>query len=197
MKTERIIKAAIASQTITTEERRKLEDMQLFTPEYVEPGYTTDKECIILGDYNPSDFENGGDFERACNLLEKVAELEWDDEWTTCGDCGGLVRASGNSYDWTPHYVILNDCGLICLDCLDTEDYLEDIKNDHNKACLPSIDPTEHGYTLHTGGLENGLHEHMTDDPEKIVGTLPEGVDFVFKLDYTSQFNIGFSVYVK
>ena len=195
MKAAQIIKAGMASKTITNSERNKLKNMQIHVPEYVEPGYTTEKACVVLGDYNPTSFENPGDFGRVCDLLEKIAELEWEDEWTTCSDCGKLVRTSRDCYQWTPHYAILNDCELVCLDCLDEGDYLAEIANDATKACMPSIDPTIYGWELEEDHFENGLHKGMNDKPENIAKKIPSDKDFVFKLDETSQFYITFSVY--
>ena len=39
---------------------------------------------------------------------------EWADEWSMCADCGKAFRTSPNSYGWTPSYVLLGECDLVC-----------------------------------------------------------------------------------
>lgn len=88
--------------------------------------------------------------------------LAWEDEWTECGDCGKLVRTSGDCYSWQPHYAILGDCDLICLDCLEgeAESYLEGLEDNPSTCCMRRIDPSESGIC------------GSSDDPRKILGGL-------------------------
>lgn len=192
----RIISAALKSETLTSEERFKLEDMEIYCSNiYCEPGYSTQHNWVVVGDFNPSDSSNGGGFERACDMLERICALEWFDEWATCDECGKLVRTSPDSYHYTPFYHI-TESAIVCLDCLDHAEYLEEILNNPLSACMPGVDPEQHGFTLYVGGFESGFYGTM-DDPKKIAEKIPAGLDYVFKLDSSSQFAIQFSVYVR
>ena len=160
----------------------------------VEPGY--DDKPVALGNWN--------------NIPEKVSkalefmgyEIEWEDEWTSCGGCGKLVRTSPNSYGWSQYFAILNDCELICGDCLkqDPSEYLESIENNPKQCVTIEFDLEAAGYTKWEDGFENGLHENMNDNPTEILKDLlvryPKG-KFIFNLDEPSQFYIGFSVWKK
>ena len=69
---------------------------------------------------------------RVGRLLERLGfECEWSDEWTTCEDCGRLLRTCPDSHDWRPSYVE-SDCEYICHECApeDDEDDEDDEKED-------------------------------------------------------------------
>src|SRR5688572_25286225 len=78
---------------------------------YVEPGYSDPESGVIAtGNWNnrtkwnqatnthtTTDDTPG----RVSKLLEKAGvELEWEDEWVSCGECGGLFRCSADSHGW-------------------------------------------------------------------------------------------------
>ena len=57
-------------------------------------------------------------------LFENMGyELLWSDEWIGCNDCGKAVRTIADSYSWEPYFTILNDCEIVCHDCL-TGDFI-------------------------------------------------------------------------
>jgi len=161
---------------------------------YVEPGY--DDKPVALGNWN--------------NIPGKVAkalefmgyEIEWEDEWTSCGYCGKLVRTSPNSYGWSQYWAIIGECDLLCGNCIkdDPYDYLEQLENNPKSCITIDLDLEELGYTKWEDGFENGLYEHMNDNPTEILKDLliryPDG-KFIFNLDEPSQFYIGFSVWKK
>ena len=200
MTPERIIEAGLNSPNITTQEKYQLQDMQVFVNGYAEPGYQTDKPYIILGNYNPSDFNNSGDFGRVCDALERVAELEWEDEWMACDDCGKLFRTIGDSYHWQAFYNVgcTNGC-FLCGNCVDPEDYLNEIMDNPNVAITLDIDPLHYGFHSYNGRFESGFHVGQTDDPRKIAEKVKASgfSHYVFKIDRVSQFDIHFKVYVK
>lgn len=100
---------------------------------YAETGYD-DPACgvIAVGNWNTithhTDVRNGltndvvvvtddDSPERLGCILEGLGiPLEWEDEWTTCEDCGRLVRTSPDSYAWQPSYV-MDEGELLCLAC--------------------------------------------------------------------------------
>lgn len=162
-----------------------------------EPGY--DDKPVILADWNQVP-------NTVFNRLESLGyACEWLDEWSTCGKCGKAVRTSPNSYDWQPSYIIMDECEILCLECADPDEYYESIENTPGKAASNEFAykyPIEdYGYTqVNDDAYTNGLHPGQNDDPKKILSGLlsndPTG-RYIFALDYTSQFEIGFSVYRK
>lgn len=196
----RILRAGLASPNLSPMERSELESFQICGPDgYAEPGYSTDKAIIIVGNFNPDSFDNPGDFGRTCDLLGKVAELEWSDEWATCGECGKLVRVQADSYCWTRAYHIFNECEIVCHNCIDADEYLEDVMDNATSAVTLDVDPTDHGFEAYNGQFEAGLHPGQTDNPRDIAERVrADGwAHFVFKVDSVGQFDIRFRVYVK
>jgi hypothetical protein len=100
-----------------------IEEMR-WTAEYAEPGYTPDGSRGIL-------FANWNHFsKKAGELLERYGyTLEWSDEWDTCEDCNKAVRTSGDCYGWEPYFVLVDDCSVVCLDCLDRAAHLEALED--------------------------------------------------------------------
>lgn len=160
-----------------------------------EPGY--DDNPVILADWNHV----------PRHVFDKLESLgyscEWSDEWSTCNKCGKAVRRCPNSYDWQPSYIIQHG-DLLCLDCVNPDEYYESIENRPDVSASNEFthryNPEDHGYVkVNEDHYINGLHG-QNDDPKKILSDLlsndPTG-RYIFTLDYTSQFEIGFSVYRK
>jgi hypothetical protein len=190
----------------------RMEDIQ-WAPEYAEPGYSTDKWCILFGNWNKLDRWNPETkthdlilpdseiWARTIRLLEKRAELEWGDEWSTCSECSKAVRTQGDSYGWQPAY--WEDNGdLLCLECADKypEDVLRSYEDEDNKAVPDSlkIDPGNHGYTLAQRDFENGWYGGQDADPKAISKALrAKGIHrFLFYIDNVGQFDLSFSLYI-
>ena len=73
-------------------------DIQLHFAGYVEPGHTNPKRGIIATG-------NWHDYREAGKAFEAMGiELEWNDEWTECSECNGLVRIKPGSFDWIPAF---------------------------------------------------------------------------------------------
>ena len=207
-------KAQIAAPT--TRGKARLEDMQFYTGRddngaYVEPGY--DAEIVIVGNYNDvrGRYAEGhpvldaapGQFAR---IAERIADragfrlvTEWLDEWTTCDDCGRLVRTSGDCYEWTRSYWCSDDGGIQCCECTadDPSWYLEWLQGDSDRAETFGTDLAKLGYVKVQDG-ENGLHDGQADSPSAIAEALrAQGThDFVFKIDGVGQFDCNFSVWI-
>lgn len=190
--------------------KNRLEEIT-WAPGYVEPGYDAPDEGVFFGNWNEVDeydrvrqervvLPSGNLPKRLVKVLEKLgAEVAWSDEWQTCNECQRAVRSSPDSYSWKPSYVFFEESGdVICHECVDPEDYLQDLEGDPNRCITLDIDPTEYGYELYQDGFENGFHPGQTDDPKKIAEELrAKGIEkFVFKLDSVGQFDQRFSVYV-
>ena len=168
--------------------------------EYKELGYSMDKDVILFANWNDWTSEE-------MEIIESFAEVEWLDEWTTCHECGGAVRTSPDSYGWSPSFVVLDDCDLVCLDCLiesGLDDYLESLENNPkiaiNDSLQSRIELTDYGYTMldDYSDNKNGLHRGMNDDPTSIYDDLKgQHNRILFVISETSQFYITFDVYVK
>lgn len=160
---------------------------------YAEPGYTDPEKGVVLLNWNK--FPRGLD-----DILERAGyAIEWSDEWSTCSDCGKLVRTSPDGYSWQPSYRIMNECEIVCDDCIDWPDYLQSIEDDADTCCMAACNPAEHGYRLISdpGKFENGFHPGQTDNPHEILKTYSDRGEtgIVFRLAETSQFYCKFEVW--
>jgi hypothetical protein len=192
----------------TSQGRCRVADVTLHHEGYAEPGYDNPASGIVaLGDWNDiSTYQDGkwvSEDNTLCRLgamLEKLGvALEWNDEWTTCDDCGKLIRTSPNSYCWK-FSGWQSDDGCVCSECVmkDPEDYLENMEGETTRAVTLEIDPAKHGYTQLEGWFEHGLYGGQNADPKVIAKSLKKlGVTrFLFVLDDVGQFDARFSVYV-
>lgn len=195
-----------ASKHESWEVRSRIKDIQFYFNGYAEPGYNDDV-IVATGNWNTvtkyvnnqhtiiSDIPS-----RLQEIFEKLGvECKWSDEWTTCNDCGKLVRTSPNSYSWLPSFVQYPD-GISCHECVKEHPsyYLEFLEGNTNNANVLDIDLTEHGYVKVYADYQTGWHPGQTDDPRKIARELDaKGVcKFIFQIDGTGQFDTNWSVYV-
>lgn len=195
-----------------------LNGIELHYSGYAESGYSDPESGIIaLGNWNqPSDYVKGedgcfgrfvnhgrGTVSRVAKVLEHLGvEMEWSDKWMSCGDCGKLVRSQPDCYSWTPSYVILHDCELLCCECAakDPEAIISEFEGRAKKALTPDlgIDPTNHGWVMAIEDLENGFHAGMDADPKVIKKELKAlGVErFLFMITGQSQFYVTFALFI-
>jgi hypothetical protein len=165
-----------------------------WAPGYAEPGYTDPAKGILTANWNyfPSD---------VTDILERAGyAIEWSDEWSTCENCGKLVRTSADNYSWQPSYVILNDCEMFCVDCLssDAAAYLESLEDNPRTALnIASINPADYGYVMLEDRFESGWHPGQTDNPKQIYARLSDAGHsrILFRIDEVSQFYTVFSVW--
>ena len=175
------IEAALNSAT-TREGRNRIEDMSRYTG-YAEPGYSDPEAGIVCGNWNEVTRWN-----RATNNIETIdriavrlgnvlehlgADLVWEDEWSECSECGKLVRVSPDRYEWTASYYEF-DGSRICLECLDSEEYLQDLE-ENDERVNTMFDLSDHGYELVTDDFEVGFHRGQDADPKLIGKLLREG----------------------
>jgi hypothetical protein len=76
-------------------------------------------------------------------------EIEWSDEWTTCSDCGGLVRTQPSSYCWTASHFFFDSGDDVCHECIkrDPTEYFEALEGDFNRGVsFDDLDPADYGY---------------------------------------------------
>jgi hypothetical protein len=157
---------------------------------YCEPGYSDPEKGILFADWNAVSKRVGA-------ILERMGyALEWEDEWTTCGSCGGAFRTCSDSYSWQMAGVI-EDGECVCNKCLDPEEHLKRLENNPRVAnTIESIKPAEYGY-IRQGEYENGW-SGGNDDPVKIYEALrAEGhTRILFDISGVGQFDVAFDVYV-
>jgi hypothetical protein len=172
-----------------------IEDVQ-WSPGYAEPGYDDPKHDILFANWNDVS-------KRVYSLLERAGyACEWQDEWSTCSECGKAVRTSADSYGWQQSFWMPGDSGvLLCNECIDPAEYLKYLEN-RTSSCstLRDIDPADHGYVKLQGDFENGFHPGQNDDPKKIYSELRangETRPLIFVLDGVGQFDMEFSVWAK
>ena len=190
--------------------QNRIEEIQVNTCGYAEPGYDTATGIVILSNWNNAQKWNDTtrQWETVSNLPSRLYEIfekmgidcDWSDEYSDCSECGKLFRTSGDSYHWQPSYV-LGDGEILCHECIenDPEAHLENLEGNPNRCnTISSIDPADHGYVCVQEKLESGWHEHMTADPKKIAVELKaKGITrFLFSLDENSQFYSVWSVYI-
>lgn len=161
-----------------------------YAPDYAEPGYHHPGKGIVFANWNT--FPRGLD-----DILERAGyAVEWSDEWSTCDDCGRAVRTSGNSYGWQASYQLVNDCEIVCNDCIDWAERLEAIEDDPTQAVPRACDPAEHGYHR-ISEHESGWHPGQTDDPRVILKALhtagKKGI--VFRVSDVGQFDVHFETW--
>lgn len=152
----------------------------------------TPKRGILLGNWN--DFSR-----RATDLLGRAGyAIEWEDEWTTCCNCGCALRTSPTSYGWQPQY-IQTDGEILCLECADIPEYLKSIEDNPDHCCFNVIDPEEYGYVRvsEPSEFESGWHYGQDDNPHDILKRLhKEGRDrILFRVPSTGQFDISFETW--
>ena len=131
--------------------RNHLEDIQLHYAGYGEPGYD-DPSCglVATGDWNSVDvYDNRLQGRQVVSdlpcrvqaLFERMGiPCEWNDEWSTCDECGELVRTQPDGWNWTPSYKVVDDCEFLCSKCAaereedETEDETEEGETEEDEG---------------------------------------------------------------
>lgn len=202
------LKEIVKGYANTSHSKSKVECVEIHFAGYSEPGYhDPDSGIIATGDWNTcSEMVDGrhvtvdDSMYRFSNILEALgADLQWEDEWSACYDCQRLVRTSPDSYGYQPSYTIIDECELVCHECIpeNPSDYLESLEGEIKANTMERIYPGSHGYTL-LQKFERGMHYGQDDDPEAIAKTLSQaGFErFIFNIDSTGQFDFRFSVWL-
>lgn len=184
-----------AAKTATPNRENHLSEISLHTSGIAEPGYDLPKSGIVaLGNWN--DIEDVSE-----KLTDLDVEIEWNDEWADCCECGKIFRTQANSYGWQASFASTKD-GLFCVECLrkDAENYLESIENKSNKAITATlgIDPCEYDYVKLPDVFENGYYGGQNADPKVISNSLRGmGIKrFLFAIESVGQFDMQFCVFV-
>lgn len=137
-------------------------------------------------------------------LIELSDVIEWgfDDEYSTCGNCGKVIKTSISYYGDKPRYAIL-DCDIFCGDCI-AENYEEeyinerinDAKNAINTAIISEDRLEELGWKKMKTSFESGLRKGQNDKPKDVLEKFGKHRDVLFTYE-TGQFDINFWAWVK
>jgi len=190
--------------------RSHIEEIQLHFDGYADGSSAGESGIIATGNWNTITKydEKVKRCVDVCNLPKRVGdifekmgiEIEWSDEWSTCGNCYKLIRTSPDSYSWQPDFW-LGDGEITCGDCVkeDPSGYIEYLDGNDETCMSIDVDLEEHGYSkLNEDSFESGWFPGQNDDPKQVAKELREkGVDhFIFVKDENSQFYSKWSVWV-
>jgi len=138
--------------------------------------------------------------DRVIDILDKK-NIEWGyyDEYTTCHECYNAIRTSPDSYSWIPEYH-LGDGFIVCKDCIDADNYIDDFVNNPKKAntVLTHEQLIEKGFTKYNDDIYQNSWNGHDDSPKVIFEELKDKYEYVlFSINHTEQFGTSFNVYVK
>lgn len=165
-------------------------------------------EDVIIDNEVPKIVKNALDEHgiKWCNIVESALGCEWgfSDEYTTCDDCGNIIRTSPNSYHWQPDFYI-GDGFIVCNRCFNDneyyqEEYLADKINNPKQAVnglMTEEQIKELGFKKLNGEYEYGWY-NVNHDPEKIYEALSKNFEEVlFYINNVEQFRVNFIVFVR
>ena len=124
------------------------------------------------------------------------------DEYTQCDECGALIRTQPDSYSWKADFSIVNECEMLCGDCIRKEPtgYVNELINNSHKAntILSTKQLEECGFSRINADFSNGYYGRE-DSPHKIMEKLQEaGYDeVIFNIDSVGQFETNFEAWVR
>jgi len=116
---------------------------------------------------------------KALGFSEDDSDYVWgywgySDEYTTCCDCGTVIRTSPTHATWKPDFWLNTYEGeLLCNECTKEdanayfEWYAKEVIEGVAHVCIPN--PGEHGFTKVIEDLEYGYHPGQNDDPKKLL----------------------------
>lgn len=160
------------------------------------------KQFVIVQSWDTVNHPNFKHFKLLLAELEiEEYNFGFADEYTTCSECGSIIRTSPDSYDWSPDYWLnCEDGEIICRECLTTceDDYIEWlVRREKPSGSILDVDKLiEHGFTVILEGLKNGFHPGDTDSPSAILAYLKPCYNVVFLIS-NSQFTTGFDVLIR
>lgn len=140
-------------------------------------------------------------------IEEKLeTNLVFYDEYTTCENCGQIVRIAPDSYEWQPDFYAGNN-GIICGGCVREnweykEDYIADKINNPKMAVngvLSEDDLVAMGFAkVNADSYAAGWYDGQNDDPEAIYAELKDlYAEVLFYVDSVGQFDTCFSAWVR
>jgi len=128
--------------------------------------------------------------------------LHYDDEVTTCSECGNIISTIPGYYGDIPQFYCSEE-GPICAKCAEGDDYQEYIQwilDDSSKAntLMNENDLDTNGFENMNGMFENGFHHGQNDNPASILTEYQDKFphhEFIFHIDHCGQFDTHFQIY--
>lgn len=119
----------------------------------------------------------------------------FSDEYTTCGNCGEVIRTSPDSYSWVADYAV-QDCEIHCNKCIDRPQYLENLVNNFKNAntILEEQEILDAGFTR-LDDYEAGWYGRY-DNPEAVYNSFSDEYrEIVFSITSQGQFETDYCAY--
>lgn len=140
------------------------------------------------------------------DIVESSLGCEWgfSDEYTTCSDCGQVIRTEPDSYHWQPDYYV-GDGFIACNRCFNEESdyqeaYIEEKINQPRNAVngLMTEEQIEAlGFTKLNEDYQSGWYDR-SDNPQEIYDNLSDRFEeILFFIDGVGQFHVDFGVFVR
>jgi hypothetical protein len=149
------------------------------------------KKGILVGNWNTLEKDVKG--KSLDSTLKRLGfEIEWHDQVSRCEDCNGCIPDDAS-------YAFIGECSIYCAECIKDNhatEYLEGLEDNPHAACLPQIDPTEHGYAVVSEDHRNGWYG-SNDSPVQILKAANETgrTRLLFRVTDANMFETRFSLY--
>lgn len=187
-------------------------------PEYGERGYhiREDGGQVVLGDFWVRKGQRGyveGPLQSHeqlhprfwSQMEEQGFSFEWEDEWVIDYENGKAYRCQPDSYSWERSFVY-DEYGNMLTPDSDIVEWLAWATNEETrcltKAMVPDLihELALAGFEQYNGRYENGWYDGQNDTPAKAIERIRRDhgdVDFLFTINYISQFDMGFNAWVR
>ena len=179
-------------------------------------GFTSD-EMLLVADWNkvPAKFiewleyEFGSVYNPDSGNFPFICNLGWNDEYTSCDECGAAVRIVATGYGWLPSWAWTSDCSIVCCHCIPDciEDIIEHYKNDTNMAVMPNVVALlqDSGFICYSpdeycAKFETGFYPGQNDDPKEVALDIERNLpnhDYIFHITSTGQFDTHWTVFLR
>ena len=126
----------------------------------------------------------------------EVEDIDYWENYFICDECGEVIYM--NEYGVNQGYVKTYKHNLICNDCADWKDIIEDFINKVD-SCINT------DYDLDNELIECGFHKHDSYDfnmcelitPEKIIERFEKDYDYVWVLTHQEMFGVSAELWLK
>lgn len=164
---------------------------------YYDHGGNVWNETVIIMNWHD---DIPGKFENLCSRL--FGQTAWEEDYSRCDHCYRFASLQPGYYGDQYTYKIINDCELICPECLkENPDWLiDDCLNDMEKS-IPSymIESIEkEGFKKWIGNngwdFESGFHYGQNDTPQKALESVWRELKYKRQSDFESEWDFLFVI---
>lgn len=126
----------------------------------------------------------------------EVEDLDYWENYFICDECGAVIYM--NEYDVNQGYVKTYDHNLICNDCANWKNIIEDFTNKVD-SCINT------DYSLDNELINCGFHKHDSYDfnmcelitPEKVIKEFEKNYDYIWVLTHQEMFGVSAELWLK